>query len=183
MHQPRWILRSTGIERLCAKYMDNSVAGSVPFTWVVVSTNCTPGAASVYIGNLGDRFEMQGAESTGVLIYDGVAAQVFYAGAIDEFFQSVVTFSGSGVGTGSYNGTSAAFSYTAAASVTGLRIGALQVAENEYYVRGPIGETMVFSSALSDADRKLVEGYCAHKWGLQALLPSDHPYKNTVFEP
>ena len=32
----------------------------------------------------------------------------------------------------------------------------------------------------SDADRQKAEGYLAHKYGIQANLPSDHPYKTIV---
>jgi hypothetical protein len=36
-----------------------------------------------------------------------------------------------------------------------------------------VGET------LSTADRQKLEGYLAHKWGLKANLPVDHPFKST----
>lgn len=49
--------------------------------------------------------------------------------------------------------------------------------KNQYSFRGQIGEIILFSSALSDLDRIKMEGYLAHKWGLLANLPSDHPYK------
>jgi len=39
-----------------------------------------------------------------------------------------------------------------------------------------LGE-LVIAPLLSDADRQKLEGYLAHKWGLQANLPADHPYK------
>lgn len=47
----------------------------------------------------------------------------------------------------------------------------------QYSFRGQIGEIVLFSSALTDLDRLKMEGYLAHKWGLTANLPSDHPYK------
>jgi len=43
---------------------------------------------------------------------------------------------------------------------------------------GNIAEVIVYNTALSDADRQKVEGYLAHKWGLTAKLPADHPYKS-----
>ncbi|MCH8526975.1 MAG: right-handed parallel beta-helix repeat-containing protein [Kiritimatiellae bacterium] len=43
---------------------------------------------------------------------------------------------------------------------------------------GAAAELIVINGALSDADRKKVEGYLAHKWGLEASLPSTHPYKS-----
>lgn len=47
------------------------------------------------------------------------------------------------------------------------------------YHNGKIGEIVVVASDISTADREKLEGYLAHKWGLQANLPSGHPYKTT----
>jgi hypothetical protein len=44
--------------------------------------------------------------------------------------------------------------------------------------KADVGEFLYFSEQLSDSDRELVEGYLAHKWGLEGQLPSDHPYKS-----
>ena len=46
-----------------------------------------------------------------------------------------------------------------------------------YYLDGGVGELLVFSSALTTIQRQKVEGYLAHKWGLQTSLPSNHPHK------
>jgi len=43
---------------------------------------------------------------------------------------------------------------------------------------GDIAEILIYSSALTTTPRQQVEGYLAWKWGLQANLPSGHPYKN-----
>jgi hypothetical protein len=48
------------------------------------------------------------------------------------------------------------------------------------YFAGQMNEIVVFSSALSTAERQQVEGYLATKWGLQGSLPSTHPYKLTT---
>ncbi|MDC1167903.1 hypothetical protein OAT36_03215, partial [Flavobacteriaceae bacterium] len=45
---------------------------------------------------------------------------------------------------------------------------------------GTIGEVVLLSSDASDSDRQKIEGYLAHKWGLAASLPADHPYKNAA---
>ena len=39
-------------------------------------------------------------------------------------------------------------------------------------------EIMAFSTALTQEERQLVEGYLAHKWGFASELPVDHPYKD-----
>jgi hypothetical protein len=40
-----------------------------------------------------------------------------------------------------------------------------------------IGEILFIGSAVNDSTRQKIEGYLAHKWGLEANLPNDHPYK------
>lgn len=43
--------------------------------------------------------------------------------------------------------------------------------------RGKISEIISTSFVPSTADRQKIEGYLAWKWGLEANLPADHPYK------
>lgn len=43
-----------------------------------------------------------------------------------------------------------------------------------------ISETLVSRTVLSTTDRQKLEGYLAHKWGMAANLPSDHPYKSAA---
>lgn len=43
-----------------------------------------------------------------------------------------------------------------------------------------LGEIIVFQQELSVSDRQKIEGYLAWKWGLQANLPSAHPYKSSA---
>jgi hypothetical protein len=50
---------------------------------------------------------------------------------------------------------------------------------NETRFDGQMGEIIVIDSVLSSTRQK-VEGYLAHKWGLTANLPSEHPYKNNA---
>lgn len=45
---------------------------------------------------------------------------------------------------------------------------------------GDYGELLIFNSLLSTTNQQLVEGYLAWKWGIQADLPSGHPYKNAA---
>ena len=45
---------------------------------------------------------------------------------------------------------------------------------------GYIGEIILLDSAASTDTRQTIEGYLAHKWGLQANLPANHPYKNVA---
>jgi hypothetical protein len=48
------------------------------------------------------------------------------------------------------------------------------------YYKGLMYEIIITGAEAGTADRQRVEGYLAHKWGLTASLPSDHPYKTTA---
>ena len=41
-----------------------------------------------------------------------------------------------------------------------------------------ISEVVVMNRNATTLERQKLEGYLAHKWGLEANLPADHPYKN-----
>ena len=41
-----------------------------------------------------------------------------------------------------------------------------------------VGEVLLYDHQLTDADRQSCEGYLAWKWGVEAFLPVDHPYKS-----
>jgi hypothetical protein len=45
---------------------------------------------------------------------------------------------------------------------------------------GDLAEVVIFNSTLTAANREKVEGYLAHKWGIQSTLPANHPYRNTA---
>lgn len=45
---------------------------------------------------------------------------------------------------------------------------------------GAISEVIVCTSVLSAGDIETVEGYLAHKWGMTANLPGEHPYKTVA---
>lgn len=45
---------------------------------------------------------------------------------------------------------------------------------------GILGEFLIITEALSQANRERVEGYLAHKWGLEANLPKAHPYRTAA---
>ena len=62
---------------------------------------------------------------------------------------------------------------------TGLVIGSRVYPSNyTIYMTGYVSEVLVYSTALTNAQRQQVEGYLAWKWGIQASLPSLHPYAN-----
>ncbi len=47
---------------------------------------------------------------------------------------------------------------------------------DQTFLEGEIGEIIFLTGDLSDENRQRMEGYLAHKWGLQAQLPSNHPH-------
>ena len=55
--------------------------------------------------------------------------------------------------------------------------------QNALNLNGAIAEIVVTSSVLSTLNRQKLEGYLAHKWGLGANLPVDHPYKTVGPKP
>ena len=47
-------------------------------------------------------------------------------------------------------------------------------------LEGFIAEVVICDATLLDTDRERVEGYLAHKWGLEGSLPSGHLYKSAA---
>jgi hypothetical protein len=45
------------------------------------------------------------------------------------------------------------------------------------WLDGVISECIGLTRNATTLERQKVEGYLAHKWGLTANLPADHPYK------
>jgi hypothetical protein len=86
------------------------------------------------------------------------------------------------LGQGYVNGT---LNYTAsgtynqqAADTYGINIGGhynYNVSETFY-----LAEFLVYNEYLTDSQYQQVEGYLAWKWGMQAELPANHPYKNSA---
>ena len=67
---------------------------------------------------------------------------------------------------------------TGGIGTTGIRIGADSVTTPGAFAwDGQIGEIVIVSGDLTAANRQRLEGYLAWKWGLEANLPSNHPYK------
>lgn len=62
---------------------------------------------------------------------------------------------------------------------TGITIGARAV-QNIGFYNGRISEIVLIEGQISQDNRDKIEGYLAWKWGLQANLPSNHPYKNAA---
>jgi hypothetical protein len=55
--------------------------------------------------------------------------------------------------------------------------------QSGFYLNGFICEILVYQASITTSQREQIEGYLAWKWGLQANLPSTHPYKSTPIPP
>jgi hypothetical protein len=80
---------------------------------------------------------------------------------------------GSLVGNNARTGTNSSNNATFA-----LQIGA--VGNNAGSFLGDFCEIVIFDSILSTENQQLMQGSLAWKWGLESLLPIDHPYKNAA---
>jgi hypothetical protein len=67
-------------------------------------------------------------------------------------------------------------SWTSAAGWA-FQIGGRQQSGTNWY-DGTISECIALDRNATTLERQKIEGYLAHKWGLVASLPSDHPFKN-----
>jgi hypothetical protein len=58
--------------------------------------------------------------------------------------------------------------------------GGINPPSSDYYLDGAIAEIVAFSNPydMTNSTRQEIEGYLAKKWGLQSILPNDHPFKN-----
>jgi len=63
-------------------------------------------------------------------------------------------------------------------SAAGITIGSNNSVTEPYV--GFIAEIVLVPEIVSTKTRQQMEGYLAHKWGLTANLPADHPYKTAV---
>ncbi len=79
-------------------------------------------------------------------------------------------------GSASDNGASGA---TNNGNVHNVSIGAMDEGTQRFF-DGDIAEIILIKRALTQEEREQMEGYLAHKWGLEDDLPNGHPYKTAV---
>jgi hypothetical protein len=48
------------------------------------------------------------------------------------------------------------------------------------FLMGKVAEILIFNAVLSQSDREKVEGYLAHRWGIESVLDAGHPYKSSA---
>jgi hypothetical protein len=114
---------------------------------------------------IGIRWEKTGTPVVGYAQTNGIQSNV-------RFLTSAV-FTGTAGTTGLNGGTqstSASFSFS---GTTTTRIG---TGFNGSLFNGVINEIVIYSVALTESQRRRVEGYLAWKWGVRDKLPDSHPY-------
>jgi hypothetical protein len=62
-------------------------------------------------------------------------------------------------------------------STYALQLGRVGFGGGSVYLTGDICEVLILNTHPTATNRQRIEGYLAHKWGLTANLPADHPYK------
>jgi len=128
-----------------------------------------------------------------VLAYDAAGTNVFGYGKTNSdipggFIVSSSFISTGNVFSGRLNGatdfattsTAGGYSTTNTRFPTNLRSIGYRYVNNNNFWSGQIWEVIVAPSYLPIATVDKIEGYLAHKWGLTANLPADHPYKTAV---
>ena len=120
------------------------------------------------------RIEYRGRTDTNIRqLNPGGAINDFSIGFISlDAANSEVRLSGNG-------GAQTSFSQTINSADTQINTLGRDFQGTAQFADGRIAEIVVASSVLSTADRQRLEGYLAWKWGLEADLPVDHPYKNS----
>jgi hypothetical protein len=163
--------------------------------WLITPIGVNPTAESFFIvfkttNNLAEIFSGTNANGREVLIVSGVMYLSKYGtnpvgltpngGSVPtntvtlfdyQYTTSLVTLNlnglqaGSGTPAVSYSGTGTSY------------IGSSTYAANNMY--GTIYEIIYYNVSLTTNQFQQVEGYLAWKWGIQANLPANHPYKNS----
>jgi len=77
----------------------------------------------------------------------------------------------------SFMGTSNTTTMSAALSTNPSSAVTIADSRNANLTDGKIQEIIIYPSAISTAAFQQAEGYMAWKWGINASLPSSHPYK------
>lgn len=91
-----------------------------------------------------------------------------------EANRSIIRIDG---GTELKNNTALSTASTSGPSYT-LQIG--NVGNGSVPMTGQLAEVVIVPGIVMSLTRERIEGYLAHKWGLTANLPSDHPYKSAA---
>ena len=159
------------------EFFDISTFGSGTYSWffaLVSDTSITSlvGSSSV---NTYIPIATSGSTNTNILrlnnVNDPSGAYQIYGG---ELSQSVANRGDAYTELNRANGNICGYINIPVVTST-IRLG---YAQTGYFLGGYMGEVIVLNGTPSSDTIQKVQGYLAHKWGLTANLPNDHPYKN-----
>jgi hypothetical protein len=106
-----------------------------------------------------------------------ISRNLFISYSTPFFYSSVIDGTSNTPFLNGRQGTGAATSGNFGFSTFGLSASfGLNVQRN----KGFLFEVIVYSTALTTAQRQQVEGYLAWKWGLTSSLPANHPYRTPI---
>jgi hypothetical protein len=147
--------------------------GYSPSVGVLVSSSGDDLGALHYV-----KSDLAGASypyyTDGRVSYDGAGS--YTQGSIEVMMFSVGGGSFSVAKNGTFEGGNS-FSGPPGSRAAGFTLGSQQVPTRYSHIR--MCEVVALFNP-SDADKQKLEGYLAHKWGVQSKLPANHPYKNSA---
>jgi hypothetical protein len=162
-HTAFFVLRKTGANVFRA-IATNGTGATAEFAYGIAGANPANGYSLFRLGQLHIGFNTTNQDSNHIACFTsngissgGLSANLFVNGAADALNPRTIA---------------------SLTSTAGIAIGA-NAAFNETF-SGFIAE-VIFLASVADANtRQRIEGYLAHKWGLTAKLPNDHPYKSAA---
>jgi hypothetical protein len=146
-----WTSFGTGLELLGV----NSV--STPTLFRVNGQSTTPGAQKITSG----LWNTNDTPSLSVVTANSSASAGWKDGS------SVAAASATGITALNFNGVYAFGQYATSSG-------------SNFVASMNLSEFIISTAAWSTDTRQRIEGYLAHKWGLTASLPNDHPYKSSA---
>lgn len=165
-----------------AMHLEISVPYSASHSIFMVATTSSA-SQTYYIG----RAQTSGGGPTFIANFTGSSLEYFnntnratFTASPSGTFLVSYTQASAGRILGFYNGSSSfdiVQSDTANPSVAWSTIGNAHLTVYTNTVTGSIYELIFYGATLTGQQRQRVEGYLAHKWGLQGSLPTTHPYR------
>jgi hypothetical protein len=128
--------------------------------------------------NIGNNVIIYNGAGTYLLNTPSYNTPYLYEYWLDGYNASGIVQSGTNTTITSVTYSSSILTYGASSFGIGLNPGYIQDAGG--FLNGYIAEIAVFNNSLPDSYRQIVEGYLSWKWGLQANLPTNHPYYSSA---
>ena len=175
------VIRFSGVPQ---RLIIPTFSSSQPFNVFVVAKVGNTAGFEVILDSYNDvRFPIAKNPTAGNLLYVGSnsGADIFDTITRTNYF--IINVSANGASSAlRVNAGTAISGNLATNSYSGLSIGERRgnptPVGNDNLI-GDVAEIIFISGAITTDIRERTEGYLAHKWGLTANLPSDHPYKNS----